>query len=207
MLAIENKVGSEKQWLMLLLLVMVSPYKGITVLLRETRSINQCLQTPAAETYIYYIKCWCWCWFSFKCWCWFKCWYRCWFKCLCWCWYSFKCWCWCWFKCWYRCWWGILGWVTQGKIRGPDIIESRVAPQTITTTLYSIQCIRLLILQLQLPLLLLLLCKLPTTALRKASPLSYSVTVIERVLTSTREQFSKNTKTSAGQKVSRFSFP
>ena len=97
--------------------------------------------------------------------------------------------------------------MTQGKIRGPDIIESRVAPQTITTTLYSIQCIRLLILQLQLPLLLLLLCKLPTTALRKASPLSYSVTVIERVLTSTREQFSKNTKTSAGQKVSRFSFP
>ena len=37
---------------MLLLLVMVSPYKGITVLLRETRSINQCLQTPAASTHI-----------------------------------------------------------------------------------------------------------------------------------------------------------
>ena len=177
---------------MLLFLVMVSPYKGITVLLAETRGINQCLHTPAASTYVCLfsisnIKYWRW---NIEC------------RIL-----NAKYWCWYFFKCWCFFWWGILGWVTQGKIRGPDIIESRVAPQTITTTLYSIQCIRLLILQLQLPLLLLLLCKLPTTALRKASPLSYSVTVIERVLTSTREQFSKNTKTSAGQKVSRFSFP
>ena len=31
---------------MLLFLVMVSPYKGITVLLWETRNINQCLRLP-----------------------------------------------------------------------------------------------------------------------------------------------------------------
>ena len=37
---------------MLLFLVMVSPYKGITVLLAETRGINQCLHTPAASTYV-----------------------------------------------------------------------------------------------------------------------------------------------------------
>ena len=56
--------------------------------------------------------------------------------------------------------------------------------------LYSI---RLLLLQ---PLLLLLQGKLPTIVERKAAPLSYSLTVIERVLTSTREHFSKNTRSS-----------